>query len=69
MDSSKTGKSIYGRHFADSITITQWLFTALLIKELAGYPNIHFDGTKEKDYDLLIVDHSEISEGYRYKND
>ncbi|WP_213337112.1 helix-turn-helix domain-containing protein [Enterococcus casseliflavus] len=38
-----------------------------LIKELAGYPNIHFDGTKEKDYDLLIVDHSEISEGYRYK--
>ena len=38
-----------------------------LIKELAGYPNIHFDETKEKDYDLLIVDHSEISEGYRYK--
>jgi hypothetical protein len=38
-----------------------------LIKELAGYPNIHFEGTKEKDYDLLIVDHSEISEGYRYK--
>ncbi len=38
-----------------------------LIKELAGYPNIHFEEAPTVVYDLLIVDHPEIAEGYRYK--
>ncbi|OTN76598.1 hypothetical protein A5886_001675 [Enterococcus sp. 8G7_MSG3316] len=38
-----------------------------LMKELAGYPNIHFEKAPSSVYDLLIVDHPSLSEGYRYK--
>ena len=38
-----------------------------LMKELAGYPNICFEEDQSSAYDLLIVDHPEISEGYHYK--